>query len=335
MSAFDRRPASLPAWLGRTALAAAALCVVPACRRDGAGGAPGPSASIVPPGVPQDLASRVLARVGDRAITLADYGAVLDGMDRLDRLRYQTADRRKQLLDEMINVELLAREAERRGLADRPETKELVRQILREEVLSQLRAKQPSLEEIPTGEVRAYYDAHRGDFKEPERRRVSHIALKDRATAERVLALARAGTSPKQWGELVQKYSVDKAPSDAPPELSGDLGLVTPPAFGPSDNARVSEPVRAAAFEIPEIGSVLDRVVESSGAFHLVRLTAKNGARDRSFEEADRTIRVRLLQERLRKAEEDLEQELRARFPVKIDEGALAKIPVPDVGKKP
>ena len=58
-------------------------------------------------------------------------------------------DRRKQLLDEMIDVELLAREAERRGLAERPETKELVRQILRDEVFAELREKQPPLEEIP------------------------------------------------------------------------------------------------------------------------------------------------------------------------------------------
>jgi peptidyl-prolyl cis-trans isomerase C len=335
MSAFDHRPARSPAWLARAALVALAVCVAPACRKGGGGGAPSPSASALPPGVPPDLSSSVLAKVGDRTITLADYGAVLDGMDRLDRLRYQTPDRRKLLLDEMINVELLAREAERRGLAERPETKELVRQILREEVLRELRAKEPPLEAIPSGEVRAYYDAHRGDFKEPERRRISHIAVKDRAAAERALAEAKAATSAAQWGEVVQKRSEDKPPADTPPELAGDLGLVTPPAFGPNDNARVPEAVRAAAFEIPAVGAVLGRVVEASGMFHVVRLTAKNDARDRSLEEADRTVRVRLLQERLRKAEDDLEHDLRARHPVQIDDAALAKVAVPDPGKKP
>src|SRR5689334_20776791 len=122
------------------------------------GNGPAPSASA-PFGLAPDLANRTLAKVGDRTITLGDYATVLARMDRFERLRYQTADRRKQLLDEMINVELLAAEAERRGLTDRPETKELVRQILRDAVIQDLRESEPSLSDIPPGDVRAYYDA--------------------------------------------------------------------------------------------------------------------------------------------------------------------------------
>jgi hypothetical protein len=65
-----------------------------------------------------------------------------------------------------------------------------------------------------------------------------------------------------------------------------------------------------------------------------VRLTGKNDARDRLLEEADRTIRVLIAQERLHRAEADLEKDLRARFPVKIDEAALAKVAVPAAEKK-
>src|SRR5262245_26327245 len=112
------------------AAAVLALFAVQACRNHGGSGdGPAPSASA-PFGLAPDLAGRTLAKVGDRSITLGEYATVLARMDRFERLRYQTADRRKQLLDEMINVELLAAEAERRGLADKPETKELERQIL-------------------------------------------------------------------------------------------------------------------------------------------------------------------------------------------------------------
>jgi peptidyl-prolyl cis-trans isomerase C len=321
--------------LARAALPVVGLFAL-ACRHDtrstGAGAAS--SSSAAPAGLTPELSARVLARVGDRAITLGDYAAVLEHMDRFERLRYQTADRRKQLLDEMIDIELLAREAERRGLPERPETKELVRQILRDEVRKELRNKQPAPEQIPLGEVRAYYEAHRNDFKEPERRRLAHIVTKDRATAERVLAQALAAT-PKQWGELVQKYSADRKSGEMPVELAGDLGMVVPPAWGRNDNVRVPEAVRAAAFEIETVSAVLGRVVEDSGSFHVVRLTGRNEPRDRSFEEAERPIRVRLAQEALRKAEEDLERELRARFPVQVDDAALAKVVIPDPGKKP
>ncbi|HVW29529.1 MAG TPA: peptidyl-prolyl cis-trans isomerase, partial [Polyangiaceae bacterium] len=125
----------------------------------------------------------------------------------------------------------------------------------------------------------------------------------------------------------------DKPAADIPDELAGDLGLVTPPSFGKNDNARVPEPLRAAAFEIEKPGDVLGRVVEAGG-FHVLRLTAVNAPRERPLEEADRAIRVVIAQERLHRAEADLEKELRGRFPVKIDEAALAKVTVPTAGEK-
>ena len=296
-------------------------------RTEATGPAPEASASARS-ALPPALADRVLAKVGDRTITLGDYQAVLDGMDRFERLRYQTADRRKQLLDEIIDVELLAHEAERRGLAKQPETQELVRQILRDAVVRELRDKQPSPADVPTSEVRAYYDAHHGDFREPERRRLADVAVTDRALADRILAAAKTA-SPKEWGGLVEKYSKDNPPPDVPVELAGDLGMVTPPSFGKNDNPRVPEAVRAAAFEIPEPGTVLDHVVADGKTFHVVRLIGKSAARDRSFEEAERTIRIRIVENKLHAAEANLERELRARFPVQVDDAALDKVSVP------
>lgn len=328
-SASARRFAAWLAW----ALVGAGLGTQTACRRDSSGsGAVGSAPSGSPSGLPPDLSGRVLARVGDRTITLGDYVAVLDGMDRIERARYQTPDRREQLLKEIVDVEVLAREAERRGLADKPEAKALERQILREQVFAELRDKQPPLDQIPAADVRAYYVAHRSDFKEPERRRIAHIVVGDKATADRVLAEAR-GASAKQWGELLRKSSRDKPKAEVPDELAGDLGLVTPPSFGKNDNPRVPEAVRAAAFEIDKPGDVLGRVVEAGG-FHIVRLTGVNAPRERPLEEADRAIRVVIAQERLHRAEADLEKELRARFPVKIDEAALAKVQVPAAQEK-
>jgi parvulin-like peptidyl-prolyl isomerase len=307
---------------------------LPACHHDATSTAPAGSASGAAAEVPPGLANRVLAKVGDTTITLGDYQAVLDGMDRFERLRYQTADRRKQLLDEIIDVVLLAHEAERRGLADKPETQELVRQILRDAVLHDLREKQPSARDIPTAEVRAYYDAHHAEFKDPERRRVADIVVGDAPTAARALDLARTAT-PKQWGEFVQKYSRERGAADLPLELAGDVGMVTPPSFGKNDNVRVPEVVRAAVFEIADLGGVLGRVVSDPSGFYIVRLTGKSDAHERSFEEAERTIRLRLLEEKLRRAESDLEQDLRAKFPVQIDDAALAKVPVPSTSAVP
>lgn len=323
----------------RVVLSAAALVLSAdlACHREAPSQSlSAPSASAVL-GVTPEEGSRVLAKVGDQVITLADYAGALSRMDRFDRMRYQTPDRRKKLLDEMIDMTLLAREAERRGLSKTPETQELVRQILRDEVLRDLRERQPRVEDIPSGEVRAYYDAHRDDFREPERRRISVIVVSDAALAARLLTDAKSADAPR-WGELVRKHSSGKPddPAMPPPvELAGDVGLVTAPASGKNDNPRVPEAVRAAAFEIGAVGTVLDRVVTVEKQSYLVRLTGKNAPRDRTLEEAERTIRVRLTEEKLKAAEAALEQELRQRFPVRIDEKALAAVAVPSAGPPP
>jgi peptidyl-prolyl cis-trans isomerase C len=332
----DRRGVVIPATmrLSATRLACVALLLCVGCdKKPPAGTTPSASASVsaAPDGIPPELAAKVLAKVGDREITLGDYAATLQRMDPFERLRYQSADRRKQLLDELIDLELLAQEARRRGLDKLPETEERVRQMLRDELLTQVRASTPPPGDVSEADARRYYDEHRADFREPERRRVAHIALGSEAEAKSVLEKALTA-SPAEWGKLVAERSRDartKPSAGIPPELAGDLGIVGPPGHLRGENPAVPEPLRAAVFEIEKLGGVLPRPIAAGGSFHVVRMTGKTDARDRSFQDAERSIRVALTQERLRAREAELEQELKKKYPVTIDEAKLASLPLP------
>jgi parvulin-like peptidyl-prolyl isomerase len=309
-----------------------------ACNKKSPSNSPAPSSapSAQPAGLTPELAARVLAKVGDKEITLGDYAATLERMDPFERLRYQSADRRKQLLDELIDLQLLADEAKRRGLDQLPETQERLRQMLREELQAQLRKTVPQPSEIPDAEVHRYYDAHRDDFREPERRRVAHIQLGSETEAKALLEKA-LGASPADWGKLVAEKSRDartKPSAALPPELAGDLGIVGPPGHPRGENPNVPEPLRAAVFEIDKLGGVLPRVVAAAGSFHVVRMTGKTDARDRSFADAERSIRVAIVQERIRQREAELDAELKAKYPITIDETQLAKIPLPVASSK-
>jgi peptidyl-prolyl cis-trans isomerase C len=309
-------------------LAAAGGCDEKALDKPAAPSASGHAPSALPP----ELAQKPLATVGDKVITLGDYAATLERMDQFERLRYQSPERRKQLLDEIIKVELLAAEARRLKLHEDPDTKERIRQILRDEVLKRMRVELPAPGEIPEREVRAYYDQHRDEFREPERRRVAQIVLADRAKAQRVLEQAKKATPP-EWGRLVREHSLDPGEKSEPPtaalELAGDLGIVSAPGDSRGANPRVPEPLRKAVFAIDAIGGVHPELVEHDGKFYIVRMTGKSDARDRSFSEAERTIRVTILQKKQDDGRKALEQELRRRFPVEIDEKALEKVEVP------
>lgn len=288
------------------------------------------AATLGPGNLPPEEAARVLARVGDRTITLGDYAAALERMNDFDRMRYQSPDKRRELLNEMIDFELIAIEARRQGLDKSPEVEEAMRQVLRDALLAEARKGLPLPADIPAAEVRAYYDAHRSDYREPERRRVAAIVLKSRAEAEKVLPEAKKA-STADWGKLALKHNEGlRPPPGTPVETAGDLGIVSAPDDPRGGNARVPDAVRAAIFEMkPEIGAVLDRIIEADQRFYLVKLAGRTGAHERTFAEAERSIRGQLLQQRLVERERQQEEELKKKYPLSIDEAALAQVKLP------
>jgi parvulin-like peptidyl-prolyl isomerase len=277
------------------------------------------------------LLKKVLVKVGERNITLGDYVETLERMNEFERLRYQSPDRRRALLDQMIDVELLAAEAERRGLDQHEKTRARINQALRDELLGELKRGLPAASELSSKEVRRYYDEHRSDFFEPERRRLAHIKLRSKKTALEVLAEAKKAT-PAEWGHLVRKHSIERqASSDlvTPLELAGDLGIVSLSGPGKGVAEGVHQELRRAVFTLKEIGDVFAQVIEIDGAFHIVRMLGKTDARQRTFAEAERIVRARLLEKRARAAEAELEASLRKKYPVKIDEAELKKVALP------
>ena len=283
-----------------------------------------------------DASSEVLARVGDRSITLGDYVAALEHMDQFDRMRYAAPERRRELLGEMIDVMLLADEARAKGYDKEPLTQQEIREVLRDAMLRRARAGAPTPADVPAADVRGYYEAHRDDFRDPERRRISAVVTASEAVAAGVLDAAGRATAA-QWGELVRAKSTEPEATPAPPvDLAGDLGFVTPADASPAApgagaravNARVPEAVRAAAFEIAKVGDVLPRVVKAGSKYYVVKLTSRSEAHERTFEDAERTIRVKLAQEAIAAREGALLDELRKKYPVQVDPAALGQVRV-------
>lgn len=305
------------------------------CREEALQRGPGDGGSQAANLSPQQ-ASLVLAKVGDGEITLGEFAATLERMDRFDRLRYRTPERRRELLEEMITVELLAREAERRELDEDPRAQEALRQILRDAILQDARKGARGPAEFTKAEVEAYYNAHKDDYLEPERRRISHVVVGDQKKAERLLEKAEQIDDNVAWGKFVLENSEEYADREhtGSVETAGDLGLVGPPGDRRGTNPRVPDAVREAVFRIRSVGDVLDEVVKDErGRFHIVRLVGLNKAHARSFEEAERTIRIIMSQQEVAAREKQLEAELRQQFPVTIDESALADVEIPKPSK--
>jgi peptidyl-prolyl cis-trans isomerase C len=292
---------------------------------------PAPSDAGKHGSISPELAGKVLAKVGDHAITLGDFVAALEHMDQFDRLRYQSPERRKELLSEMINVELLADEAVAKGYDKDPVAEQEVRSILRSAMMEEAHAGVPTPNALAPAEVQAYYDAHREQYRDPERRRISVISVLDDANAAAVLGAALKAPTAAKWGEIVRAKSLDPAAkANVPIDLAGDFGIVAAPKDGGGEGGKAPREVRAAAFEIPAVGQVYEHLVKVPNDAHvyIVRLTEKTDAHERSLAESDRSIRVKLVQEKVREREEDLLNQLRAQYPVQIDDAVLATVHV-------
>jgi peptidyl-prolyl cis-trans isomerase C len=324
--------------LGRSAIGLLALGLVASgCSRCAGEGAPagGDGGLSVPArGLGSAQAMQVLATVGTVKITLGDYAAALDRMDRYERLRYQSAERRTQLLDEMINLELLADEARRQGLDKDPEIQLRLDQALRDEVLRDLHAKVPTPEQIPEPEVRSFFESHRKDFEEPERRRVAAIVVNDPSTAQKLVKEAKEAT-PAGWGQLVRHHSMVKSPvgEQTPLELEGDLGIVSLGAPQSVTSRPIPESVVKAVFALEKVGDVGPEPIAAEGRFYVVRLVGRTDARARSFGEAERSIRVQLVRAKIEEAERQLVEDLRRKIPVTIDQRVLGKMKLPPPAK--
>lgn len=317
--------------LGRASVVLTIAALLVGCN-DRAITPPAEEAGAPAAGLSPEQAGRVVAKIGDRTLTLGDFAATLERMDQFDRLRYQTKERRRELLDEMINVELLAAEARRLGLDKQPETQDAIRQILRDAMVAKARKGLPAPGDISPAEVSAYYEANKEKFNEPERRRVAAIVLNDKKSAEKILEEALKVTTPAGWGELFEKHSTTapKVKSGSNPvELAGDLGVVGPPEDARGKNQKVPEPVREAVFKIGNVGAVFDKIVEADGKFFIVRMNGITAAHKRSLQEADRSIRVLILQQKMQEQEKAFEAELRKKFPVEINDAALGKVELP------
>ncbi|UCF48760.1 MAG: peptidyl-prolyl cis-trans isomerase [Myxococcales bacterium] len=278
-------------------------------------------------GLTEAQANEVLAKVGDRTITVGEFADRLASQSPYLRARFESPERRKEFLDNLVRFELLVYEAKRRGYADRPEIARarrngMIQQLVKKEVDEPLGAV-----EITDEEIQAVYEANPTEFDRPAQVRASHIFIKDRGRALTVLAKAK-NADLAGFRKLAREESEDdKTKSDG-----GDLRFFEADAEGPPPAA-----VRDAAFSLDKVGAVYPDLVEEGDGYHIIMLTGKRAALKRTYEQAKRAIRHKLARERKDAAMEALTERLRKEVDVEVDYEALedVEVDIPDFPQGP
>jgi peptidyl-prolyl cis-trans isomerase C len=269
-------------------------------------------------GLTEAQANEVLAQVGDRTITVGELADRLASQSPYLRARFESPERRKELLDNLVRFELLVYEAKRRGYGDRPEIirarrNAMIQQLVKKEVDEPLEALV-----ITDEEVREVYDANPLEFDRPGQVRASDIFIEHRARANKLLARAKKADLAG-FRQLAREESEDEKTK----VNGGDLQF-----FEATGEGEPAAAIRTAAFSLDNVGAVYPELIEEGNGFHIIMLTGKRAALKRTYEQAKRAIRHKLTRERKDAAMEALTERLRKEVEVEVDYDVLKSIEV-------
>lgn len=307
----------------QTIAATLAVTLLAACGGGGTG-AKEPAASA------PKKTGEVIATVGDATITTDDFMKRMNEQSPFIRARYQDLGRKKEFLENMIRFEVLAQEAKRRGLDQDPDVVEATRKAMVQKLMK-LSFEPSEGIDIPEEELRAYYEKNIEDYVKPERVRLSHIfflAPKDSPERQKVKAEAQQILKELLTSEPVGISFAETARKRSDDAVSrnngGDTFYKTREEFAEAWGQSFADE----AFALTTQGKLHDKLVETDKGFHIVKLTGRQNAFNRDFEEAKASIQSRLYREKQTQAFDEMVARLKEQARVSIDEKVLESIEV-------
>lgn len=275
---------------------------------------------------PAQFDGPAVARYDGRALRLAELQARVDALPEPLRARLNDATAREEFVREMVKLEVLARAAEEKGYHRDPE---FVRRYAQE--LGQIFVRK-QLEETykePTDDdLRAYIESHEGEFNRPERVRIAIVSFLAKDPSERAkkrelatAALSEARATAKDYyafGRIVRERSEDV-------QTRGQNGQL-PPSSRDELIATLGPEAADAAFKMKEAGQIADRVVETEGGFHVLKLLGRDPAYEARFEDVRDSLRARLGAQSRAGAAEKLTAEIWKNADLQIDQEALKQL---------
>ena len=273
----------------------------------------------------------VVAKVGDEVITAAELKHRLDETSPFLRARYNTLDRKREFLENLVRNELLAQEAQRQGFDKSPAVKDQMKRAMIQELIKHQLDEKLTGADLAEAELKSFYDGHLDDFVKPERARVFHIVLSAREPKEKAEARKKAMALLKDIDAREKKGEVNafqstamkesKDPLSAP--MGGDLRFLSR-----DELAKAYSPDLAnAAFELKSPGDK-GGPIETPAGVELVKLQVKTVALNRSFDDSKESIRSRMARERRSRDYDEWMKKLRDTTKVVVDDAELDKVQV-------
>lgn len=245
------------------------------------------------------MENKILATVGGMPITDGDVDAFLAELGQRGRA-YNTPEGRAMILERLIGNKLLLLDAKRNLFEAEPAFKEQLAKIKDRLLSNYALEKAIGTVRVSDADIRAYYDAHSGEFKGEEVVSASHILVDSEASAKEIYEKI-------SQGELTFEDAAKAYSSCPSKENGGSLGEFTRGQMVPEFDAAV--------FSM-EVGEITREPVKTQFGYHLIRLDSKSPAKALTFEEVKNALGEKLLAEKQEKTYESKINQLKILYPV-------------------
>jgi peptidyl-prolyl cis-trans isomerase C len=273
----------------------------------------------------------VVATVGSETITADELKKRLDETSPFLRARYNTLDRKKEFLENLVRNELLAQEARRQGFDKSPAVEEQMKRAMIQELIKHQLDEKLTGADIAEADLKKFYDAHQDDFVKPERARIFHILLsakdaKEKAAARKqALALLKDIDAREKKGEAnaFQTVAMKESKDQMSAPMGGDLRFLSKDELTKAYNPQLA----SAAFDLKSPGDKAGPF-ETPAGVELVKLQVKTVALNRTFDESKDSIRGRMARERRSREYDDWIKKLHETTKITINDAELDKVQV-------
>ena len=265
----------------------------------------------LPPEETPQIQGTLLAKVDNWVLTLEDFNRKLEILKDLpadpntgQKIKIETFDEKKALLEELIRQQLLVQDAKMRGLDRKKEFIAAIEEVKR----GQLAAEDMNLltedVKVESKEIEDTYNQYRGSFTDSVQWHIREIVVSTMDQANQVLIEALRGTD---FASLATQYSKSASASKG-----GDLGFISQAKFPQLESA-------LASLEAGQVSSV----IKGPDGFYIVKLIEKKGGKEKSLSEVwDQIKEFLTAQKRFNKLQEYLSK-LKQNAKIEIREDLL------------
>jgi len=250
-----------------------------------------------------------LAKIDNTTITQADFDREFKALPDYAQQIFTDAEGREKFLNEIVNKEILYKEAMKKGFDKSPEFNKKMEDFKKLTLVSEVFEKEIMAKStVSDQDIKDYYDKNKESFVMATEIKASHILVKTEEEAQKVLARLKKG---EKFEAIAKAVSLDTASA----KNGGDVGFFKKGQMVP-EFERAAASLKVGDISIP---------VKTQFGYHIIKVTDKKTGSPVEFEKVRDLISQKLSGEKQKEAFEAYIAELKKTYKVELNKDALSK----------